>query len=269
MDSTPRDHLRFRPDTMDRAIFDSVNSGNEYRLPPLFESSDVLMDVGGHIGSFSFAALSRGAGKVYTFEAEASNFELVKNNLAPFGARSVVRRAAVFRSDRDIPTLTFTPSSDQANTGGGGFWQGESSQTVPVAKFDDLVDEATQLGRRRIRLLKMDCEGSEWPILLTSRRLDLIDAICGEYHIADYGGPMRVEGFGKYCTDLLRDFLTAQGFDVELDPTKLPCGLFFGRREGAIEFTAAETGYRCYQSVSLWRTCKKLWSLGNRSRQAA
>ena len=38
-----------------------------------------------------------------------------------------------------------------------------------------------------MRLLKLDCEGAEWPILLTSRRLHLIDEIVGEFH--EIGGP--------------------------------------------------------------------------------
>ena len=44
-------HLRFRPGTMDRAIFTAVFTENEYRLPPRFAPTDVIVDVGGHIGS--------------------------------------------------------------------------------------------------------------------------------------------------------------------------------------------------------------------------
>jgi hypothetical protein len=34
-----------------------------------------------------------------------------------------------------------------------------------------------------IKLLKLDCEGSEWPILLSLREWSRIGAVCGEYHL--------------------------------------------------------------------------------------
>ena len=35
---------------------------------------------------------------------------------------------------------------------------------------------------QRARLMKIDCEGSEFPILLTSKLLTRVDRIVGEYH---------------------------------------------------------------------------------------
>ncbi len=169
---------------------------------------------------------------MFTFEPAADNFALLCRHLAPFEARAVVRRAAVFRSDRDVASLPFGPTLDRANTGGFAVWNGPDCGPVPGVAFDAVLDEVTRAGRQRVRLVKLDCEGSEWPILLTSRRLGLIDALCGEYHVDDFRGPLRVEGFGRYRPELLRDVLTAQGFAVELEPTRLPVGLFFARRPG-------------------------------------
>ena len=67
------------------------------------------------------------------------------------------------------------------NTGSGSVIWGGGEPVAKVA-FDEIVDRVTNHGERRVRLLKLDCEGAEWPILLTSQRLDLIDEICGEFH---------------------------------------------------------------------------------------
>jgi hypothetical protein len=53
------DTWSFRPGTLDRLIFDSVVAHNEYRLPERFEPPDVVVDVGGHIGTFAYAVARR------------------------------------------------------------------------------------------------------------------------------------------------------------------------------------------------------------------
>ena len=89
---------------------------------------------------------------------------------------------AVWRSDRPDGRLHFSPSSDAANSGGGTIiWEtdGPFVETIP---FDSVIEAVSRGGARRIDLVKIDCEGSEFPILLTSSKLRHIDRIVGEYH---------------------------------------------------------------------------------------
>src|SRR5437773_10084658 len=102
----PRQWL-FRPDTYDEIIFNSVVAHNEYALPTRFEPSDLILDVGGHIGSFSYAVLERGAGTDYACEVEESNFRMLQHNLRPYQNRAVAIRAAVWRSDVTVSDLYF------------------------------------------------------------------------------------------------------------------------------------------------------------------
>ncbi|MFM7149963.1 MAG: hypothetical protein ACKO23_08985, partial [Gemmataceae bacterium] len=77
------------------------------------------------------------------------------------------------------------------------------------------------------------CEGAEWPILLTSRELQRVEAICGEYHLGELPDFFQVSGSPSPSEDLLRDFLREQGYEVILEPLPprpQPCGLFFARR---------------------------------------
>src|SRR5687767_1780172 len=92
--------IRTRPGTLDAAILDCLGADNEYRLPPVFEPDDVVLDIGMHIGGFGLEVLRRGAGRVHGFEAERSNFEIACENLKSFGPRADVRHQAIWRSDR-------------------------------------------------------------------------------------------------------------------------------------------------------------------------
>src|SRR5438105_3684382 len=73
-----------RPRTMDGDIWHSVVGHNEYRLPRRFRPTDIVLDIGAHIGAFSYAALTRGAGRVYAYEPHAGNVELAECNLQHF-----------------------------------------------------------------------------------------------------------------------------------------------------------------------------------------
>ncbi|MFA5291307.1 MAG: FkbM family methyltransferase, partial [Candidatus Paceibacterota bacterium] len=59
-----------RDGTSDLNIFRSINESqfNEYRLPEKFEAEDIIIDIGLHIGSFSYACATKGAGRVLGFE---------------------------------------------------------------------------------------------------------------------------------------------------------------------------------------------------------
>ncbi len=225
----------FRPGTRDWDIFYSVVVENEYHLPEAFGPDDVLVDIGTHIGSFALAALLRGAGRVCAFEAEAGNHRQACRLLRLFGDRARVHRRAVWRSDRPADVLYHTGYSDAgSNTGGGSVLWG-AGEPVPAVALDEALREVTEEGRRRVRLLKLDCEGSEYPILLTSRLLHLVDAVCGEYH--DVGAPLpegaRIDGVDRFTPEVLEDCLRRNGFHVQrvADPGSGGClGKFFATR---------------------------------------
>ncbi|HEY2787473.1 MAG TPA: FkbM family methyltransferase [Fimbriiglobus sp.] len=228
---TYHEPFHFRPGTLDRAIYREVVVENEYRLPDRFEPTDLIVDVGCHIGSFAAACLGRGAGRVVSFEAEVSNHTISRQNLARYGARADVRRVAVWRSDVPVEFLSFATSPDPANTGGGRVG-GESGGRVPAVALDQVVKELTTNGGR-IRLLKLDCEGSEYPILLTATTLDRVEELLGEYHNCSFVSPQdRVDGRDHYTGTDLKACLEANGFRVELrpNPRNPNVGEFFAKR---------------------------------------
>jgi FkbM family methyltransferase len=251
----------FRSGTLDRLIFDAVVAQNEYRLPERFEPGDIVVDVGAHIGSFAYAVALRGGKHVWSIEPDRTNCALAAGHLRPYVDQGYVRliHAAVWRSDPNDDELRFDgyPAMPRSypgmagvvNTGGGSVVWGVGEPVAKIA-FDDVVDLATNRGQRRVRLLKLDCEGAEWPIVLTSQRLHLIDEIVGEFH--EFGGPLleigenrpsdahvfrsgRVAGF---TIEEFARFLRDAGFGVTYSRHVRPdgategLGMFFATREG-------------------------------------
>lgn len=215
-------HWRLRPGTLDGRIFREVVIGNEYRLPKRFGPGDVVVDVGGHVGSFALAALRRGAGKVVVCEPAPANFAVLRQNLAPFAGRVDLRAVAVWGGDVPADGLRLADPIDPRNTGAGRTSTGPGV-AVAVVAFDDLIDAVGG----EVRLLKLDCEGAEWPILATARRLDRVAAVCGEYHLD--AAPPRTPA----STAVLEADLARAGFRVEVVPHPAApdrVGLFFATR---------------------------------------
>ena len=129
--------------------------------------------------------------------------------------------------------------------------QCECAASADKVAFDGIVDRVTNNGQHRVRLLKLDCEGAEWPVLLTSQRLGLIDEICGEFHEIggqfpeigeDRAGQQPVFSFAnleKFTIDVLVDHLNDAGFTVTWHRHTRPTGaleglgLFFATRGAA------------------------------------
>jgi FkbM family methyltransferase len=204
-------------------VFHAVNTHNEYRLPERFEADDVIIDIGTHIGSFCYAALQRGSNRVYGFEASPENLDRARQNLKSFGDRVQLRHQAVWRSDAKVDQLHFWERA--VNNGGGQVWRDSAGPSIAAVAFDEVVREATQGGRTRVRLVKLDCEGSEYPILLTAKSLHLVDEIIGEFHEfgpddephRDINTINRVPGYDRYTIKVLTQALVAAGFVVVVD----------------------------------------------------
>src|SRR5260370_20405420 len=222
-------HLAFRAGTHDQSIWLGMIIDNEYCLPASFAADDIVIDIGMHIGSFCYTALLRGCQHVYGFEAERENFSLAVHNLQRFGERVHLYHKAVWRSDRTGDTL-FHGGYGGDNTGGGSILYNTTGDKLDVIAFDEIIRDVTKEGQKRVRLLKIDCERSEFPILLTSRLLHLIDSIHGEYHNCSISPVARVDGVSQFTIAELGQHLQKAGFTVKSLAKNDNLGLFFATR---------------------------------------
>ena len=229
--------ILFRPGTSDENTWKSVVDHDEYGLalldPPL-GTEDVVLDIGAHIGAFAYACLQRGAGLVVGVEPDTDNVNYARHNLhtaCRAEARSVLITCAAWRSDMLSAVLRYAPVG--VNTGGGNTL-GDDGHQVFGAPFDRLVEMASNLSPSgRLRLLKIDCEAAEWPILLTSHRLHRVNAIVGEYHVIQDVSRFpaaAVDNHRVYDALTLAATLERAGFDHEITPAQNGLGLFRASR---------------------------------------
>jgi FkbM family methyltransferase len=164
-----------------------------------FEPGDVVVDIGAHVGSVSILlAKAHPEIRVLAYEPIPPVFARLEANLERNDVRNVTAfNRAVTADGRDLDLVVHLES----NTGGGTAQvatldrPGHERHLVPSTTLDAIFDEHRI---ERCRLLKIDCEGSEYEILLTTRCLDRVDHLRGEFHEND---SLRARG---YTMDALR-----------------------------------------------------------------
>ncbi len=217
--------FRLRPNTSDAIVQKYIWQDNEYRIPEQLNEDTRIIDVGCHIGLFSYLCWQRGARKIMAFEPCGDNYELAKLNLENTSVSLTPK--AVWRSDQSnheqLFLTSFSPmhpdgpdpvNKDTLNTGTPSVF-GEVGDSVETVSLDSLI------GDNLIDILKLDCEGSEFPILLTSKKLKQVRYITGEYHLMNNIPPVaKVKEFETYSVGTLADLLTGLRFKVEIVPFK-------------------------------------------------
>lgn len=132
----------------------------EYRPAP----DHIILDVGAHIGTFSLLAASKvPQGRVFAVEASAETFDLLRINVA-LNRLDNVEAVHVALSDRPGEARLY--HDPRGNWGHSLFAEGGgSSEVVPVTTLAVFMKER---GIERIDFAKFNCEGAEYPILLTA-----------------------------------------------------------------------------------------------------
>lgn len=148
---------------------------------------DVVIDVGANHGFAACWFALRGA-RVFAFEPAPEVYRLLERNVADNGLADRVRTFPEAIADREgRAELLISP----ALGGGTSTLHPElvEKNALPVSgraevRVRSLPAVIRELGLGRIRLLKLDCEGSELAILRSLDRslLDLVDSLAIEYH---------------------------------------------------------------------------------------
>lgn len=236
---------RFKTRTkFEQKIVKAVIQWNEYGIfDPSFRPDDVIIDCGAHIGSFTYAAHYAGSRQIHSFEPDVDNHELLQQNVGRLAGIHLYREA-LFRND--LESIDLSQSREESNTGastvlfGGRTYDFGDVQLEPGEALGRVVSarplDSVLRQFPRVHLLKVDCEGSEFPMLLTSRELHRVDRIVGEFHEVPMAAmPMlteqaRIDGVVEYSRELLRTTLEVHGFRVMLRETAPQLGLFEATR---------------------------------------
>jgi FkbM family methyltransferase len=191
-----------------------------------FQAADVIIDIGAHIGVFSYLCHQLGCRHLQAYEPDRGNFRQLHANIGHLEGVQAYDQA-VFRSDRtsELQLIFSGYPADNNVLGnvvfGGSHWD-VRTQTIAdsgsIAQVNQIGLDKILAPLDRVRLLKLDCEGSEYAILLTATLLSKVQEIYLEYHeipssIANsMPAVARLDGFDAYGVDQLLAKLKAEGF---------------------------------------------------------
>jgi len=183
---------RFRIGTTDQSIWKSVYEQNAYGLPKYFHPDAVIIDVGAHTGSFACACIARGARYVYAYEPDNANYQLAVENVSkwfrvhkPRERHSPVclEQVAILSAECPNP-IGISPypiqmdKPDLSDTGGcAAIFSTNAGVTTRSIALDLILNELPH-----VTLMKLHCEGAEWPILFGSGLLTRVERIIVQLH---------------------------------------------------------------------------------------
>jgi FkbM family methyltransferase len=197
--------LRFPSSDID--TFEQIFVGNEYDF--LVETQPrVIVDAGANIGLASIYFANRyPEAKIIAIEPEQSNFELLRENVAPY-ANIIPLQAALWHKNEEIDLIDpgrgkwgFMTQNKESEPNPATTSPDAICHTVKAVTVDRLMDE---YALDRINILKIDIEGAEKEVFSnTASWIDKMDSIVIELH--DYLRPGCLDSF----------YHGAKGFDHE------------------------------------------------------
>lgn len=158
--------FKFRPDSWDDNVIRAVASGKEYGITP--QKDDVVVDIGGHIGSYTCLSAYHGA-KVDVYEPVKDNYDLLKENLSLNELKATTNNKAVVGKDREVRMEVNKQNMGSSHIA-------DKGVKVKTITFDEVMAK-----HKHIDILKMDCEGEEHAFNLVKYK-DKIKTIVAEIH---------------------------------------------------------------------------------------
>lgn len=163
--------MAYRPDSSDVEVLshsfenDIFLQGVPEYLP---QSSHTVLDVGAHIGDFSLL-VSRRVARVYSIEARRETFALLKTNLFLNNANNVVADHVALSDKNGFCRLYLATEGeswgDSTTFDFKGAAESVSSVTLERYLFERNIP--------RVDFVKFNCEGAEFPILMSADQLTL------------------------------------------------------------------------------------------------
>lgn len=158
-----------------------------------------IVDIGGHLGGFALKASDHWPNQViHSFEPMPENYFLFNANLKLNKGKNIYS----YNSAISVKNGFLNLNIHKENPAGHSIFAvpGGQSIKVPTLSLKDFLEKS---GIKKLSLLKLDCEGSEYPILLNTpiKTLNNIEHILCEIH-----------PIAEYSSNTLEDYLARGGF---------------------------------------------------------
>ena len=172
------------------------------------EDGWTVVDIGGGIGDYTlFAATATPHGKVFAFEPFPESFALLQQNLAANQATNVQAFAeAIWSQAGDLKIDSSIGEPGQFISRSTDTQVGQSTQVPSIS----LEQALARLQLEQVDLMKIDCEGAEYPILFNTPAdvLGRVQRIVMEYH----------DRVTRYTHGDMQEFLASKGYAVRVVP---------------------------------------------------
>jgi FkbM family methyltransferase len=203
-------------------IFGNLLSHSYLPKDFVFKEGATIIDIGGHLGSFSIYAASQAKGiRVFTFEPEPENYRLLLQNI------DLNRVSGVLAFDKAVAATDQTRLlhiNKQNPTGHSLTRKSQEAIEVRCVTLEDIF-KANHI--TTCDFLKIDCEGAEYDILLNCPQgvMKKIGLISLEYH-----NPTFFDIAGLSLFQRLVDYLQSCGFSVSSKKLSYQAGYLWARR---------------------------------------
>jgi len=206
-------------------VFYTVFLKDEYEGLENFKikEEDIIIDIGAHLGFFTIKAAKKACkGIVYALEPFSMHYKLLKDNILSNSIKNVKFYNLAITDKAGELSFYYTVHGDPGDTSLFKINPGENTYEEKV-KSVSLQDFFSQEKITKCNFLKMDCEGAEYPILMSAdgSTLSKIQKIAMEWHKFEIDhDPKR-----------LADFLKESGFKlIEPDSYDGKAGFLFAYR---------------------------------------
>jgi FkbM family methyltransferase len=174
MTTVPIDDFRLTIDLNDRTLGRMLYFGGDHEpelrglMRHLSLGGGVALDVGANIGlhTIVMSRLTGSAGRVFAFEPDPHNFQLLERNLRANGAGNVTAHQCAIGEADGVVRLARNPRN-YADCRVTSELPGWSSEAVPMTTLDTALPE---LPAGSLRFVKLDVQGSECRVLRGMRR---------------------------------------------------------------------------------------------------
>ena len=163
------------------------------KLLPHVPSNAVIVDIGANVGFFSFLMTAkRKDAAIYAYEPMENNFRVFQNNLTlNKEKRNNIKAEQKAVTGKEVKSVKLFFDAVDLDTVISSVYEDFSPKNKQMAEIEAISLSAIirQNNLTVIDILKLDCEGSEYPILYDSPEIiwPIIKCLCIEVHELDKG----------------------------------------------------------------------------------
>lgn len=168
--------LRFLTE-QDPAMYREVVEANQYHLTSEKVKDRIVIDIGANIGAFSLYAAALGAKQVFSVEPISASYNTFLKNIHRMGLKNITTCKNIVAEKGN----EFLPVSLNDNAGANSMYNvSDNYEVVETITFSDIMDRI----QGHDILLKLDCEGGEYDVILNAKpeHLTRINEIMMEIH---------------------------------------------------------------------------------------